>query len=138
MTLCDAGPLFALVDPRQGDLHERCKKVLPSLPSPLVTTWPSFTEAMYLAHRRGRWSMPKLLWKYVSGSTLGLFDLGPEDIKRMQELMEMYRDTPMDLADASLVTLAERLDQRRIFTLALHFLVYRLRGRTALEVVPKG
>ena len=51
MTLCDAGPLFALVDPRQAVLHQRCKAALSHLRSPLITTWPSFTEAMYLAHR---------------------------------------------------------------------------------------
>ncbi|MGE3595451.1 MAG: hypothetical protein AB7N70_07850 [Dehalococcoidia bacterium] len=35
----------------------------------------------------------------------------------MAELMEKYQDRPMDLADASLVAAAERLEQRRIFTL---------------------
>ena len=56
MTLCDAGPLFALVDPRQAVLHQRCKAALSHLRSPLVTTWPSFTEAMYLAHPSAGWS----------------------------------------------------------------------------------
>lgn len=136
MTLCDAGPLFALIDPRQGELRERCKQALSSLPSPLTTTWPSFTEAMYLAHRSGGWPMQNLLWKFVSGSKLLLQDLGPREAERMRILMDRYRDAPMDLADASLVVAAERLDQTRIFTLDHHFQIYRLNGTTSFDVVP--
>ncbi len=40
--------------------------------------------------------------------------------------MSAYRDTPMDLADASLVTLAETLAEHRIFTLDSDFYVYRM------------
>jgi predicted nucleic acid-binding protein len=136
MTLCDAGPLFALVDPRQGDLHDRCKRALPSLPSPLITTWPSFTEAMYLAHRSGGWPMQNLLWKFVSNSALLLYDLGARETERIRVLMEQYQDTPMDLADASLVAVAEQLDQARVFTLDHHFRVYRLKGQTPFDLVP--
>ena len=76
MTLCDAGPLFALVDPRQAVLHQRCKAALSHLRSPLITTWPSFTEAMYLAHRSGGWPMQNLLWQYVREAVLVFHELG--------------------------------------------------------------
>ncbi len=47
MTLCDSGPLVALIN--AGDKnHSRCVAVLPSLSTPLLITWPCFTEAMYL------------------------------------------------------------------------------------------
>jgi predicted nucleic acid-binding protein len=136
VTLCDAGPLFALVDPRQGELHHRCKRALPLLPSPLITSWPSFTEAMYLAHRAGGWPMQNLLWKFVSNSALLLYELGASETERIRVLMEQYQDTPMDLADASLVAIAEQLDQARIFTLDHHFRVYRLKGQTPFDLVP--
>lgn len=136
MTLCDAGPLFALVDPRQADPHRRCKAALSALPAPLVTTWPSFTEAMYLAHRAGGWPMQALLWRFVRDAALMVHDLGPAEVERMAALMEQFQDTPMDLADASLVATAERLGLTRIFTLDHHFRVYRLSGSRAFEVVP--
>ena len=136
MTLCEAGPLYALLDPRQADLHTRCKSALPHLPSPLVTTWPSFTEAMYLAGRAGGWPMQQLLWRYVSDGALLLHDLGQVEIDRMMDLMDRYRATPMDLADASLVVAAEHLGISRIFTLDHHFRVYRLKDSQAFEVVP--
>ena len=43
-------------------------------------------------------------------------DLGIEAIPRIQALMHKYRDRPMDLADASLVLLAEDLDEGRILS----------------------
>ena len=53
----------------------------------------------------------------------------------MRELMRRYRDTPMDFADASIVSAAERLGTRRVFTLDRHFHVYRIDDRHAFEVV---
>jgi predicted nucleic acid-binding protein len=42
----------------------------------------------------------------------------------------------MDLADATLVALAEARDLDRIFTLDRDFRAYRLGGRRALTIVP--
>ena len=92
--------------------------------------------SMYLAHRSGGWPMQDLLWKFVSASVLLLHDLGASETERMRALMEQYRDTPMDRADASLVAVAERLDQTRIFTLDHHFRVYRLKGIKPFQTVP--
>ncbi len=55
----------------------------------------------------------------------------------MRTLMEQYRDTPMDLADASLVATAEALNLTRIFTIDSDFYIYRLFGRDAFEGVPE-
>ena len=42
-------------------------------------------------------------------------------------LMEKYADNPMDLADASLVAVAQMLDVQRIFTIDRNdFLTYRI------------
>ena len=56
--------------------------------------------------------------------------------KRTAQLMERYADRPMDLADATLVALAEELRLKRIFTLDSDFRIYRLHGRQAFEIVP--
>ena len=54
------------------------------------------------------------------------FDLGA--LTRAFELMELYADRPMDLADASLVVAAEALETRKIFTLDRNdFATYRVR-----------
>jgi predicted nucleic acid-binding protein len=56
--------------------------------------------------------------------------------RRMAALMDKYQDRPMDLADASLVTVAERLGMRRIFTLDSDCHIHRLADGSALECIP--
>jgi len=50
--------------------------------------------------------------------------------------MGQYAGRPMDLADASLIALAEAEEYGRIFSIDSDFYVYRLADGTALEVVP--
>ena len=135
MTLCDAGPLVALIDADERD-HARCRAALPTLPGPLLTTWPCLAEAMYLLGRTGGHPAQEELWSYVADGLLALHTPGEGEWERMRALMAQYRDTPMDLADASLVVAAELLNLRRIFTLDSDFYVYRLHGAHAFEVVP--
>ncbi len=53
MTLCDTGPLVALVD-QDDSAHARCVAALGTLPaSPLLISWPCLVEAMYLLWRAG-------------------------------------------------------------------------------------
>ncbi len=135
VTLTDTGPLVALVN-RNDPHHAGCLAASRRLPAgPLVTTWPCFTEAMYLAHRGGGYPAQAALWRLRASGRLTLHDLTPADTDHMAALMDKYRDTPMDLADASLVAVAESLSLRRIFTVDGDFYVYRLADGSALEVV---
>ena len=48
MILCDTGPLVALID-QDDSSHARCVAALRTLAAVLLlTTWPSWVEAMYL------------------------------------------------------------------------------------------
>lgn len=58
------------------------------------------------------------------------------ECERMKVLMEKYKDLPMDLADASLVAVAESQKIKRIFTLDSDFFVYRLYDKDAFDVIP--
>jgi len=53
----------------------------------------------------------------------------------MRGLMAQYQDSPMDLADASLVAAAEALSLTRVFTFNRHFYAYRKTDGNVLEVV---
>lgn len=135
MTLVDAGPLVALIDRDDRD-HERCAAVLTRLAAPLVTTWPAFTEAMYLLGRRVGWIGQEGLWRLLRRADLVVYDIDASTVMRVAELMHKYRDRPMDLADASLVALAEAKGLRRVFTLDSDFAVYRLKGTMRFRLVP--
>ena len=65
-----------------------------------------------------------------------LQDLSKEETDRMDELMDKYRDLPMDLADASLVAVADQLGMNTIFTLDKDFHIYRLRDGSGFKIVP--
>ena len=65
-----------------------------------------------------------------------LAELDRAGLKRTAALMDKYADRPMDLADATLVAIAEIRDDRRIFTLDGDFQSYRLHGRRRFEIIP--
>jgi predicted nucleic acid-binding protein len=135
MTLTDAGPLIAIIDADEPD-HRACIEALDHLTLPLVTTWPAFTEAMYLLARAGGTQGQRSLWRLVQSARLVLADLSPALVDRSARLMDQYADRTMDLADATLVALAEERGYRRIFTLDADFQIYRLRGRQHFELLP--
>ncbi len=113
-----------------------CRTVLGQVQLPLVTTWPAFTEAMYLLSRAGGPAGRDALWRLVITNRLEVLDLSRSVVERSAALMKTYADRPMDLADATLVALAEERGDRRVFTLDSDFEVYRLHGRQRFEIVP--
>jgi uncharacterized protein len=135
VTLTDAGPLVALIDADEFD-HERCREALDELQLPLLTTWPAFTEAIYLVGRAGGWKAQEALWRLVLRGDLILAEPTDAATARAARLMATYADRPMDLADATLVALAEERGIARIFTLDADFHIYRIKGRRRFEVVP--
>ncbi len=135
MTLTDTGPLVALNN-KKDTAHEICTFILPTLRAPMVTTWPCFTEAMYLLGREIGYSAQEELWQWRLAGKLRIHELTSEEADRMQILMDQYRDAPMDLADASLVVVAETLSLRTVFTIDSHFYAYRTADKQAFQVVP--
>jgi uncharacterized protein len=135
VTLTDSGPLIAIIDADEPD-HAACLDVLDRVPLPLVTTWPAFTEAMYLLARAGGIRAQRALWRLVHTDRLAVADLSRPAVERSARLMDQHADRPMDLADATLVAYAEEQGHRTIFTLDADFHVYRVRGRRRFDVVP--
>ena len=134
MILTDTGPLVALLN-ADDQYHRRCVATLRTLePDTLLTTWVCFTEAMYLLGAIGGYHYQKELWELQKAGKLAIRELTPDETSRMRELMEQYQDTPMDLADASLVAVAESSSLRAVFTNDRDFEVYRLWGTSALHI----
>mgnify|MGYP000075440270 CR=1 FL=1 len=126
MILTDTGPLIALLDTRDNQ-HKRCIQALNTLPAePMLTTWPCFTEAMHILGAVGGYRYQAVLWRLVQDMKLELHVPTLSEIKGMHDLMKKYQDTPMDLADASLIALAEQRKLKRVFTVDSDFYSYRL------------
>ena len=137
MILTDAGPLIALIDQGEAD-HEACVACLAQLTPPMITSWPAFTEAHYLLGEAAGWRGQAALWRFVSDGHLEIRELDPALFPRLEALLAKYQELPMDLADATLVCLAEELKLDSIFTLDHRdFRIYRLHGRGTFKIWPQ-
>lgn len=133
MIIADTGFFLALAN-RADDDHEVAVAALEELTEGLVTTWPVITETTHLlATRLGTQS----LLTFVAGARAGafsVFDLTVVHWPRLEELMRQYAKLPMDLADASLVVLAEeRNDGRILSTDRRDFRTYRWKSRKPFQ-----
>ncbi len=114
MILVDTGPLIALFDPADK-LHARCRKILRGIEEPLYSSVPVLTEAFHMLSPETQGADKLREFIEMGGLTIWYFD--DASLERAFELMERYKDHPMDLADASLVVAAEVLRTRKIFTI---------------------
>lgn len=134
--LVDANILIGYLDPGDG-LHPGAVAGLAAATGNLVTTWPAVTEAIYILGGRG-WPFQEALLEMIADGELLIASLTADDAPRMTTLMAKYKDTPMDLADASLVRVAERDGIDTIVTLDRDFTVYRAAGIGALKILPRS
>jgi predicted nucleic acid-binding protein len=125
MILVDTGPLVALFDPKE-ELHATCRQTLSGIRVPMVTTLPVLTEAFHILAPESRGS--EALRDFIAEGGMGAHFGSQEELMRAFELMDTYRDRPMDLADASVIAAAETLGTRRVFTLDRNdFQTYRIK-----------
>jgi len=113
MISADTGFWVALLD-RRDNLHLKVRDYAASIDEPLITTLPVVTEVCYLLQTRcgAKYSAEFLLAQ--SDGLFQLFMIGENEFPKMASLMHKYADLPMDLADASLILLAEYLGHGRI------------------------
>lgn len=129
MIIADTGFWVALLDQRDG-WHLKARTCLAGLHEPLITTLPVVTEVCYLLQtRRGTQQTIQFLRAQQAG-LFKIFTLEETDFPRLAALIDQYASLPMDLADASLVILAEALGHGRIVsTDQRDFLAYRWKNQ---------
>ena len=133
--LVDTGPLVAVIRKKDRD-HERCRRFMAGVTVPLLTTWPVLTEAAWLLREDGRFV--SALLSMVSGGRLQVDPLGPEAAGTTEAFLTKYADQKPQLADATLIYLADSLNLDTVFTLDRRdFSVYRKRDDTVLNMVPE-
>ena len=115
MIIVDTGFWLAIVD-QKDTYHETAKQALKKYNEPLITTWCVITETCYLLLTRKGVKAQIAFINSFNQELFTVFNLEPEHGVKIAQLMEKYADLPMDLADASLVILAEHLGHGRIFS----------------------
>lgn len=115
MVIADTGFFLALANPKDRH-HVRAVFRLRDLEEPLITTWPVVTESCHLLGTRLGAETQAVFLNDLAKGAAELFALEPAALPRLSELTRQYADLPMDLADASLVLLAEHLGHGRILS----------------------
>ncbi len=131
--LVDSGFWLALIN--QNDrYHPNAIEFLASCSEQLVTTWPVLTETCHLLLKRMGATIQHQFVHSLQNGSVSIHSLTEADLNRLHELMAKYADLPMDLADASLVILAETLGHGRILsTDQRDFRTYRWKNHHPFE-----
>jgi len=133
MVLVDTGYWCAFGNPRDK-FHELAKQVATSLTEDPITTWPVITETCHLLEREMGAKAACLFVNFLRTESMEIFAIGTGHLYRIQTLMKKYADLPMDLADASLVILAEELGHGRILSTDMRdFRTYRWKNHKPFQ-----
>jgi len=133
--IIDTGPLVAFFD-RSERRHAWVTERIEQLEPPLLVCEPVLTEAMHLLARYAR-AAEALLGLLQNGALRIAFQI-EDNAEALRRLLQKYSDTPMSLADACIVRMAEIHDRHDILTLDSDFAVYRKHGRVALPLIHPG
>ena len=129
MIAVDAGVFLALAD-RSDAWHASARAALPTLDEGWITTWPVLTEAVHLLRVRLDQKAAVELLQDAADGGFELWTPTPQALAAIPALMRKYASLPMDLADASLVLLAEQLGHGRVLSTDLRdFGAYRWKAR---------
>lgn len=127
--LVDSGLIVGLFD-RNDQHHQRAVELMETINARLYTTWPVLTEACHLLDYHPNAATDALEW--LIEARVHLADQS-DDLFTIRAWMVRYRDTPKDLADASLMRVAEREGITHILSFDSHFDVYRLADNRPLN-----
>jgi len=125
-TLIDAGPLIALFN-KNDKYYEKIKDFLKKNKGLLTTSWPVITEVCHMLDFNIGAQTDFLKWIRLGG--LKVEDIKTEEIDKIIKLSEKYSDIAMDLADATLIVISERLGIKEIITIDSDYYIYRTTAR---------
>ena len=132
--LVDTGPIVAVLS-QSDQHHSECVDQLHKIRGRLLTCWPVITEAAWLL-RRYPVGVERLLASF-NGRPFELAPLNEADLPGIAAVLSRYKSLGIQLADASLMHLANREGIDTIFTLDRRdFSVLRLARGKRLQVVP--
>jgi len=132
--LIDTGPIIAIFN-KNDKYHEKIKNFLKNYQGKLTSTWLVVTEVSHMLDFNIQTQIDFLTWIKLGGLTIE--DIEKEDLNRIIELSRKYSDVPMDLSDASLVVLSEKINLKKIITIDSDYYIYRTMHKEMPENVFK-
>jgi uncharacterized protein len=122
--LADTGPLVALFLKRDR-YHQRVKSFTKTATGRLITTWPVLTEVCFFLNAAGKHAF----FDFIATGALNVVQIETKDLAAIGAIIARYGEHDIDVADASLLWLAEQRDVREIITIDRKEFesIYRLR-----------
>ncbi len=128
--LVDAGPLIALFD-KDDKYHFSVLKFLKQFNGQLITTWPVITEVTHLLSFNVNVQIDFLEW--LKREAIIIINLENIHLDRIIHLSKKYSDVPMDLADSSLIVIAEQTNIIDIITIDSDYFIYKTKNKKSLN-----
>ena len=128
--IVDAGPLIALFD-KDDKYHTSVINFLKQFNGNLITTWPVITEVSHLLSFNVNVQIDFLEW--LKREAVKIINLEFEHLDRIIQLSKKYSDVPMDLADSSLIVIAELTGINDIISIDNDYYVYRTKNKKAFN-----
>ena len=132
--IVDTGPIVAILS-ASDSYHQVCLETLKIITPPMLTTWAVLTEVQYLLRKDNR-----ALQALLTGFNNNLFvleDVSADALPWLQKFLLKYENLRPQLADASLMYLAEKRKIETIFTLDRRdFSIYRFQNKKAPNILP--
>lgn len=121
--LIDAGPIIALFD-NSDQYHDQVLGFMKTFEGKLISTWPVLTEVCYMLDFHKETQLDFLDWIIQGG--IDVHNLEQWKLSRIRDVMKTYSDLPANLADTTLLEVAESRGLSSIITLDKDFSVYKL------------
>ena len=130
IAIIDTGPIVALFNAKDK-YHKRVLEFVKKYDGEFVTTWSVITEATHLLRQSIKAQLNLLEW--IKRGGLDIYHIEKSDLQRVIFLTKKYSDIPMDLADCSLIILAEKSGIKDIVSIDSDYDIYRTFKREPLN-----
>ncbi|MBN2826103.1 MAG: PIN domain-containing protein [Campylobacterales bacterium] len=122
IALIDSGVLVALFD-KDDKYYQESLKFIQRYNGELVTTWSVITEVTHLLGFNLKIQLAFLRW--VERGAVQIYTIEHNELHEMISMIERYTNVPMDLADASLMFVAQKWKINQIISIDSDFDIYR-------------
>lgn len=129
-TIIDSGPLIALFD-RSDKYHKIVLDFIKSYKGKLITSWAVITEVSHMLDFNLQVQIDFLKWCELGG--IEVYTISQDEISNIRVMMEKYSDIPMDLADATLMYIANKENIKNIVSIDSDFDIYRTLKKQSLN-----
>ena len=129
-TIIDSEPLIALFD-KDDKYHLKLLNFMKSFNGKLITTWSVVTEVTHMLSFNISVQLNFLKWIELGAITI--YQIEQSELTNIIKMMQKYSDIPMDLADITLMYVAQKENIKNIISIDSDFDIYRTIKKQSLN-----